>query len=384
MTCLTQEYQDVEFIISDNFSCDNTAAIVQHFLSDSRFRYINTGKRLSMSENWEFALVAARGRFVSFIGDDDGFLPGALEAASVELATSNLGVITWIKPLYCWPSNASETSRNLLTVPLPAPAQSINCRDEIRDVISFRKGYHRLPQVYNSFVSIDLIAKLRRNGKFFNSITPDVYSGFALASIMETYRYYNFAFSLNGASGFSNGAYLSLNNATTKAAAAKFYAENTLEFHNRLVNAPSLEICVAESFLQVKDICNTINDIDIDYYTLLSSAMKTAQKSGPEHYTSVVDAVVEIGNRNNIPTERIIARFPPKSPKASIPFTAGIIPFRRGFVIDAAKYGATNIYAATLVYHFILHHGRQHYTNPIAVVSSTLHEAIRRIRMMLS
>ena len=79
-TLVDQDYRDCEFIVSDNHSQDNTKQVVQDF-SDPRICYINTGKRVSMSKNWEFALEHARGSFVTYIGDDDGFIPGALSGA---------------------------------------------------------------------------------------------------------------------------------------------------------------------------------------------------------------------------------------------------------------------------------------------------------------
>ena len=53
-TCLNQTYKNYEIIVSDNFSQDDTKKIVTSF-DDKRITYINTGKRCSMSENFEFA-----------------------------------------------------------------------------------------------------------------------------------------------------------------------------------------------------------------------------------------------------------------------------------------------------------------------------------------
>ena len=54
-TCVMQEYTNLEIIVSDNYSQDHTREVVEYF-KDSRIRYINTGKRISMSDNYEFAL----------------------------------------------------------------------------------------------------------------------------------------------------------------------------------------------------------------------------------------------------------------------------------------------------------------------------------------
>ena len=54
-TIVAQDYERLKIIVSDNFSQDHTEEIVRSF-RDERISYLNTGARLSMSHNWEFAL----------------------------------------------------------------------------------------------------------------------------------------------------------------------------------------------------------------------------------------------------------------------------------------------------------------------------------------
>ena len=76
-TVTSQDYKNLEIIVSDNYSMDGTDKVVEQ-AKDSRIRYLNTGKRLSMSHNWEFALSHVQDGWVTFIGDDDGLLPRAI------------------------------------------------------------------------------------------------------------------------------------------------------------------------------------------------------------------------------------------------------------------------------------------------------------------
>ena len=55
-TCLSQEDENLRIIVSDNASTDDTMEVVRSF-SDARLSYINPGRRLGMSEHWEFALA---------------------------------------------------------------------------------------------------------------------------------------------------------------------------------------------------------------------------------------------------------------------------------------------------------------------------------------
>src|SRR5438094_861105 len=77
-TALDQRSRDLEVLVSDNASNDGTAAFI-HTVADARLRYVNTGRRLSMSANWEFALEHVRGEYILIVGDDDALLPGALD-----------------------------------------------------------------------------------------------------------------------------------------------------------------------------------------------------------------------------------------------------------------------------------------------------------------
>ena len=69
-TVTEQRYENLEIVVSDNCSHDRTGEIARS-TGDRRVRYLNTGRRLSMSHNWEFALshVTGGAGWVTIIGD---------------------------------------------------------------------------------------------------------------------------------------------------------------------------------------------------------------------------------------------------------------------------------------------------------------------------
>ena len=73
-TALAIEDIDIEIIVSDNASSDNTAVILSD-IDDIRFKYTHTGKRVSMRANFENGLNNCTGDYIMFFGDDDGVLP---------------------------------------------------------------------------------------------------------------------------------------------------------------------------------------------------------------------------------------------------------------------------------------------------------------------
>src|SRR4051794_23129281 len=76
-TALNQDYGNLEVVVSDNCSSPETAAVVRA-LNDPRVKYFNTGKRISMSHNFEFATSKVEAGWIVLLGDDDGLLPNSL------------------------------------------------------------------------------------------------------------------------------------------------------------------------------------------------------------------------------------------------------------------------------------------------------------------
>jgi hypothetical protein len=256
-TLIAQDYRHCEFLVSDNFSQDDTRAVVAEF-SDVRVRYLNTGRRLSMAQNWEFALEHARGDFITYIGDDDGFVPCALSAVMRIIDAHSGMALVWEKAEYCWPDYIDAGMRNWLSARVNDYSLSFaDGATERARVLAFKTGYTRLPCVYNGIVPkqglLDL-KKISDNGVFFNAISPDAYSGIALSVTLGKYLTSTYPFSVSGASRHSNGTSFmkrgtdgNEDNPTTK-----FYAENPLTYDERLLLAPSIPVVVMGEYLLLK------------------------------------------------------------------------------------------------------------------------------------
>ncbi len=74
---LEHDYDNFGILVSDNASRDGTEDTVASFNSP-KIEYVNTGSRVSMTENWEYALSHVSHGWITFIGDDDGLVPGGL------------------------------------------------------------------------------------------------------------------------------------------------------------------------------------------------------------------------------------------------------------------------------------------------------------------
>ncbi len=67
---INQDYPNIEIIVSDNCSLDNTEAIVRSF-KDTRIKYIRQQKNIGPNNNYNACLNAAKGDFFLLLQDDD-------------------------------------------------------------------------------------------------------------------------------------------------------------------------------------------------------------------------------------------------------------------------------------------------------------------------
>lgn len=74
-TVRAQAFQDWEIVLSDNCSEEDVAGYVRT-LNDPRIVYLRSDHFLAVTDNWNRAIDASRGRYVVMLGDDDGLTPG--------------------------------------------------------------------------------------------------------------------------------------------------------------------------------------------------------------------------------------------------------------------------------------------------------------------
>jgi glycosyltransferase involved in cell wall biosynthesis len=81
-SALAQTYQNIQVIVSDNDSSDETSNIAAEFLKKNRnFRYFRQGKNIGMLPNYLFGLSQIHTEYFSFLSDDDILLPWYCEEA---------------------------------------------------------------------------------------------------------------------------------------------------------------------------------------------------------------------------------------------------------------------------------------------------------------
>jgi len=91
---LDQTYQDLEIIVVDDGSTDNTEEVVRSF-KDSRICYIRHKENRGGSAARNTGIKAARGEFIAFLDSDDEWLPSKLskQMTIFQAAPEELGVV---------------------------------------------------------------------------------------------------------------------------------------------------------------------------------------------------------------------------------------------------------------------------------------------------
>ena len=69
-SALAQDYDNLEIIVSDNCSTDNTSSVMQS-IKDERLKYIKQKVNLGANGNFNFCLNEAKGSYILFLCDDD-------------------------------------------------------------------------------------------------------------------------------------------------------------------------------------------------------------------------------------------------------------------------------------------------------------------------
>jgi len=75
---LDQQFHDFTLLVSDNASATDDTRVVVEAANDPRVRYHRHASRLSMGDNWNFALAAADTTYVALFHDDDAYRPQML------------------------------------------------------------------------------------------------------------------------------------------------------------------------------------------------------------------------------------------------------------------------------------------------------------------
>jgi len=209
---LASTRDDVQFVFADN---SDDPSIMNMYMAaktdDPRIIYLPTGEHIhSMMANWERAVAAATGRYVTVIGDDD-YVDADLAAflLNLEAHVGQIDALTWSGFNYNWPVEGEPA------LPLKLNLNVKVTRFDKRDLVAraFRwEGALHVPlcgnSVYHGAISRALLLKIRDHfgGRFFEFPTIDYENAFKVILTGQAFYHVSRPFSVPGVCPLSNSA----------------------------------------------------------------------------------------------------------------------------------------------------------------------------------
>lgn len=288
----------IEIVVSDNASRDNTDKVVSS-VSDSRVRYINTGRRVSMRQNFDFAFENCKGTYVIYVGDDDGFLPAQFPFLRQILAQRRPDVLAWNPVRYEWPTPGARRPPGKMRIKASAvyAAEKVVSFDSWRgDILQGQNTYpDALPSVYHGCLSRAILEEVRsRCGHAFAASSPDVFSSYYVALTRPSYMRVGHAFTINGRSCMSTGASTAAFHATgdKEDPASKFASEMESDVVRDAIECkvPSLGVNLFATFESARRIAG-VQDERVSFPGWYSKVLGDSMHLKPLEFEGVMSAL---------------------------------------------------------------------------------------------
>lgn len=356
-TCMMQDYDNLEVLVSDDGSKDHTRDVVlEASRQDPRIKYRSNERSPGMRDNFEYALDLAQTGFVIALGGDDGLMPGGISGMRDVLRDTGLELLSWAAPLYTYPRVRGPEGQLMLYHPkkdrivdsqafLARQAEHLNYLGDIESPMSYVKGV----------ASTRLVRQVQsrsKEGRFYSCPTPDGYSGIVLAGEVKNFAFSGTPFALYGLSPTSQGLnYLANEEAAKKNSQSFFKAVDAVPMHDELAGqpySPLITLMTVDYLLTARDLPGWGGVVpSIDFKRVLESGINELSHGlyGQDRLLREMSILRNIAVRHGLAAhfDALIAKSRRKKEKS--PFMgSGINP--RSIFFDASRYRISNIVEA--------------------------------------
>ena len=263
-TCMMQDYPNLEIIVSDDCSTDDSVQVVRELMRiDSRIRLFAHERHMGMRDNFEFALSQVRPGFVMALGGDDGLVPGGISRMHAILSGTGRQLLTWTMAGFTYAEEKGRENIVFIERRKDVGVRFIKSRDFLDQLArSFRYQVSECPMFYmKGVVSTELIdrVKSRTGGRgFYVCPTPDGFSGIVLAGEVEDFAFTNEPLSIGGTTLKSQGKNYQRSDAVSREEAQRFFQDNAARLmHPELASqpySPIVTLMTADYLLTARDL----------------------------------------------------------------------------------------------------------------------------------
>lgn len=359
-TCLSQDYENFEIIVSDDGSLDDTKNLVDKLSKlDSRLKYITPYPLSGMLDNFEFALNQVKSGFVLMLGGDDGLLPGSIKKLADLIEKTQAELVSWNTPIYSYPG--TRTANGQLIIPFGNKQYEVNSSVYLQRQAKNLNytGDKECPMFYvKGLASINLINRVKEktgDNKFYSCATPDGYSGIVLAGEVKKFIYCDYPFTMHGLSPSSQGlSYLSSEKDAKKRSEEFFYNSDNRPMHKNLAGekySPLITLMTADYLLTSASLNNWQGEVPkINYKILIDKSINELShgiysKERVSRELNIIKNIAKFHGLENYFEEKIKNQSRYQSRK---PIEGSAINLN-GIFIDGCKFNINNIYEATIM-----------------------------------
>lgn len=201
-TILAINSDQLQLAIADNSDSEKVKEFVAS-ISDDRIIYKYDNSPKSSIDNFNECISLASGEYISMVGDDDSVLPVILDIAKWAKFNNVDSVSSSVLIQYYWPGAYKNFDNGLLIFPLnESKIKRIDSKKIANKLIKngiINHYSYPIPRTYHGLVKRDLMNQIKSNtGFFYGGLSPDIYSSFALLSIVKNHYHFSLPFTIAG------------------------------------------------------------------------------------------------------------------------------------------------------------------------------------------
>ena len=202
--------KEIEIVIQDNTYDNNRIVRFLESRNTSNIKYNHIPEQISISLNSDKAILNSSGKYVCFIGDDDGVTRYIVDCVKW-MDSKNIGILRSEYAIHKWPSYHSPRMMNISGTLLTGvfdkkctEYDSLKCLKKL--LSSGINNLKEMPKVYNGIVRRDILERIFvKCGTFFPGPSPDMANAVSLCTVESKFYKINFPIIIGGHSAHLGG-----------------------------------------------------------------------------------------------------------------------------------------------------------------------------------